>query len=59
MKSPKRLIITILCLLAAITCYLFGVEAGGALFLVLGMVFEGIFWVRVFRRSKANAWSKF
>ena len=52
MKSSKRLAITLLCLLAALACYLFGVEAGGALFLILGVVFEGIFWARAFRRTK-------
>ena len=53
MKSIKRFIVTALCLLAAVSCYLFGVPIGGALFLILGLSFEGIFWIRVFRRNKA------
>ena len=52
MKSIKRFILTALCLVAAILFYFFGVPAGGALFLILGVIFEGIFWVRVFRRDK-------
>ncbi|WP_323846326.1 hypothetical protein [Microbulbifer magnicolonia] len=47
----KKHLITILCLLAALACYIFGVPAGGALFVVLGIVLEGIFWVRLLRRS--------
>jgi hypothetical protein len=54
MQSPKRVIITVLCLLAAVACYAFGAPAGGALFLVLGMAFEGIFWLSVLRRHKAK-----
>lgn len=54
MKLSKRFIITVLCLLAAISCYLFGAPTGGALFLILGMVFEGVFWIRVFRRTKVK-----
>lgn len=55
MKSFKRFIFTALCLLAAISCYLFGVPAGGVLFLILGFVLEVIFWTRVFRRTKTVA----
>jgi hypothetical protein len=35
---------------------IFGTEAGGILFLVLGAAFEGTFWLRVFRRRKVKAW---
>lgn len=55
MRSFKRFVVTALCLLAAVTCYLFGVPAGGVLFLILGFVFEVIFWARVFRRTKTTA----
>ena len=54
MKSAKRITITALCLLVAIACYVLGAEAGGALFLVAGIFFEGTFWLRVFRRRKAG-----
>ena len=54
MKTFKRFIVTALCLLAAIFCYVFGVPAGGALFLVLGLIFEGLFWLGIFRRPKAD-----
>lgn len=51
MNSIKRLIIAIFCFFAAIACYVFGVPAGGALFLLLGVVLEGAFWVMLFRKK--------
>lgn len=55
MKLLQRWLITLLCLFAAIACYVFGIPAGGAIFLVLGVVLEGLFWVRLFKRKPQKA----
>jgi hypothetical protein len=47
MKKLKRILILVFCFVAATVCYLFGIPAGGAAFLVLGMVFEALFWLGV------------
>ena len=52
MKSLKRLTIAAFCLLAAITCYSFGAPAGGALFLIAGIVFEGLSGIGYFAATK-------
>jgi len=52
LKSARRIIITLFCLLAAIACYVIGIPIGGVLFLVLGIIFEGVFWLRLFRRNE-------
>jgi len=54
-NTLKRHIITILFLLLAIACYVLGVPAGGILFFLLGIVFDGVFWIRLFRHGKAKA----
>ncbi len=51
MRIFYRAIIVISCLIAAIACYVFGIPAGGAVFLILGAVFEGIFWFGLFGRK--------
>ncbi|AWF81565.1 hypothetical protein BTJ40_12430 [Microbulbifer sp. A4B17] len=48
----KRIATALLFLLAAIACYAFGVPAGGVIFLALGIIFEGIFWIKLFKRKK-------
>ncbi|UTW49615.1 hypothetical protein [Bacterioplanoides sp. SCSIO 12839] len=40
----KRFVLMVVCLLAAIGCYTFGIPKGGIAFLLLGLVFEGLFW---------------
>lgn len=52
MKIITRVAITLACLLAAIACYVFGVTAGGVAFLVAGLIFEGMFWLRIFGKRK-------
>ena len=47
----KRIAITISCFMAAITCYALGMNAGGVIFIVLGLTFEIIFWNRILRRK--------
>lgn len=51
MDFLKRWMTALFCLFAAIACYVFGIPAGGVFFLVLGMLLEGIFWTRLFKRS--------
>ena len=51
MNILKRIILTALCFFAAIACYVFGIPAGGAVFFVLGLVFELLFWFGVFNTS--------
>ncbi|SDK77124.1 hypothetical protein [Microbulbifer yueqingensis] len=51
MSFIKRWLLTLLFFSAAVACYVFGIPAGGAIFLMLGMVFEGIFWTRLFKRK--------
>jgi hypothetical protein len=46
-----RHLITIGCLLAAIVSYSFS-SAAAPLFLLLGFVFEGAFWMRIVRRKR-------
>ncbi|HSC67705.1 MAG TPA: hypothetical protein VLC79_08445 [Cellvibrio sp.] len=52
MKTFTRAIITLACLLAAIGCYVFGVPVGGIVFLIAGVLFEGLFWFGVFGYKK-------
>ncbi|WP_419810237.1 hypothetical protein [Bacterioplanoides sp.] len=40
----KRFVLLAVCLFAAIGCYTFGIPKGGIAFLLLGLVFEGLFW---------------
>ncbi|WP_201276910.1 hypothetical protein [Microbulbifer sp. ALW1] len=54
MKTIKRLLVAVTCLFAAIACYVFGIPAGGALFLILGLLLEGLFWHQLLRRRKAD-----
>ena len=46
----KRWIFTIICLPLAISCYVYGVPVGGALFLLAGIAFELLFWIGLFGR---------
>ena len=52
MKILTRTLTAVFCLFAAIACYVFGVPVGGAVFIVLGLMFEGLFWTGVFGRKK-------
>lgn len=48
MNIVKRFALIIVCFFAAIACYMYGVPVGGAIFLILGLVFEGLFWTGIF-----------
>ena len=53
MDFLKRVLITVFFLFTAIACYVFGIPAGGVIFLVLGVAFEAMFWVGIFgKKSK-------
>jgi len=52
MNVVFRVVLIIACLFAAIACYVFGVPAGGVVFLILGLIFEGLFWIGIFGRKK-------
>lgn len=49
-----RVLILMVFFFAAIACYVFGVPAGGAIFLLLGFAFEAMFWLGVFGRKRAK-----
>ena len=52
MRQFKRILIAVACLLAAIGCYVFGIPAGGIAFLVLGVIFEGMFWLSILGKKR-------
>jgi hypothetical protein len=52
LKTATRVVIVVACLFAAIGCYFFGVPAGGVVFLLLGLIFEGMFWFGIFGKWK-------
>lgn len=54
MKSWMRVAVALLCLFAAIGCYVFGAPAGGMVFLILGALLEGLFWIMLFRKRSTN-----
>jgi len=52
LKVIARVLFLVFCFFAAIASYAFGIPAGGIVFLVLGIVFEGLFWAGIFGRKK-------
>ncbi|AOS95866.1 hypothetical protein AUP74_00395 [Microbulbifer aggregans] len=54
MSTHKRWILVLMCLLGAISCYIYGLPQGSVVFLGLGMLFEATFWVGVSRRRRKN-----
>lgn len=57
MNVITRVLIVVFCFFAAIASYVFGVPAGGAIFILSGVIFEGLFWFGIFgrcRKSKEN-----
>lgn len=57
MKTGIRWVIASLFLFAAIGCYVFGAPIGGVIFLVLGALLEGVFWVLLFRKKQKTSHS--
>ena len=54
MNIVVRVAVLVFFLFAAIGCYAFGIPAGGVVFFVLGLVFEGMFWMGVFGKRKKS-----
>ncbi|WP_156035356.1 hypothetical protein [Microbulbifer sp. HZ11] len=54
LDALKRILLAVVCLFAAIACYVFGIPAGGAIFLVLGILLEGAFWFQLTRRKRTG-----
>ncbi|GHF94649.1 hypothetical protein GCM10017161_23630 [Thalassotalea marina] len=55
MKSVYRWLILIALICAAISCYSYGSASGFFVFIVLGLVFEGAFWFKLFEsKPKSN-----
>lgn len=52
MNIIARVAFIIFCFFAAIACYTFGVPVGGIIFVLLGVVFEGLFWLGIFGGRK-------
>jgi hypothetical protein len=52
MNAISRLLLIVVCFFAAIACYVFGAPAGGVVFIILGLVFEGLFWTGIFGKKK-------
>ncbi|MGM0525644.1 MAG: hypothetical protein ACQEQ8_05555 [Pseudomonadota bacterium] len=47
-----RILLALSCLAAAIACYIIGVPGGGVMFLILGVIFEVLFWFGLFGRKR-------
>ncbi|OJF68284.1 hypothetical protein BK026_05510 [Alteromonas sp. V450] len=57
MKGIYRILIAVILLMAAIASYSFGIQSGVFLFVVLGFILEGLFWLGLFptkRQKKLN-----
>lgn len=48
----SRIVAIMLCLVAAIACYAMGLHAGIVVFVLLGVMFELVFWVVLTRRAQ-------
>ena len=54
MKTMTRILVVLMCLVAAIASYGFGFAQGGVIFIGLGVVFEGLAWFGIFSPKKKN-----
>lgn len=54
MNVLSRVALAVVCLFAAIACYVFGIPAGGFMFLILGLILEGLFWFGLFGKKKKH-----
>jgi len=48
-------LITLACLLLAVALYAVGMSTGAVVFAGLGMLAEGVFWIRLLRRAPRPA----
>lgn len=52
MNISTRVAFVVFCLFAAIACYVVSYPTGIAIFIVLGMIFEMMFWKGIFGKKK-------
>ncbi len=52
MQKRTRVFLTLFFLMVAAACYIFGMNAGGFAFILVGLVFEALFWFGVFAREE-------
>lgn len=50
----SRVVMILACLLASIVCYAMGLHGGIVVFVLLGVLFEMIFWLNLTKRSSAS-----
>ncbi|WP_414828836.1 hypothetical protein [Alteromonas sp. H39] len=50
----SRIVLIIACLLASIVCFAMGLHGGIVVFVLLGVLFEMIFWLSLTKRSSAS-----
>ncbi len=51
MKTPRKWIIIVALLCAALTSYYYGISQGIFLFMALGVMFELLFWFGIFSKK--------
>ncbi|KZN37959.1 hypothetical protein N480_14545 [Pseudoalteromonas luteoviolacea S2607] len=54
MSVVYRILIALVLLICAISAYSYGNSAGLFGFIILGFVFEGAFWLKLFGRKKSE-----
>lgn len=52
LKTIKRILLAIACLIGALACYTRGLPQGGIAFIVLGIALEGMFWIQLAGKNK-------
>ena len=55
MKGIYRILIAVILLMAAIASYSFGIQSGVFLFVVLGFILEGLFWLGLFPTKRQKS----
>lgn len=54
MQTQYRWLIVFFCLIAALVSYGVGSSTGIFLFVILGFIFEMLFWFKLYPRKKSN-----
>ncbi|MFK8011365.1 MAG: hypothetical protein AB8B80_04955 [Marinicellaceae bacterium] len=54
MRTVSRIVVISLLLLSALICYGLGLQKGVVFFVVIGVIFEGLFWAGLFRLDKKS-----
>ncbi len=52
MSKLYRFSILVLLIVAALSAYSYGSTSGLFVFIIIGFIFEGMFWIRLFRKKK-------